>query len=331
MNLRQIAEMAGVSVGTVSMALRDHPRVAAATRQRIQQIATELGYEGGGAGRALATGRTRLVGFVSEGFPAEHGWHALILGGLMGFLAGREHGVVCFPEASAQLFKQETLQRRMVDGVVFSCIWESEALAKLTDHAVPIVVAAPLGEVACDAVVPNDRDGGRQATRHLLELGHRRIAYVGVEYNWVQLVSRRRWDGFVEEMSEAGLPPNPGGDRIGPAAEQVARALDDHRATGLVCFSDDRAVEVIREIRARGLAVPRDVSVVGFDDMNYASLLTPPLTTVRLPWRDIGRTAGRMLLERVEALDAGPRREVLKEELVARGSTAPPRRSPQCC
>jgi len=325
-SLKRIAELAGVSVGTVSMALRDHPRVAAATRQRVQEIARELGYEAGGVGRALATGRTQLVGFVSEGFPAEHGWHALILGGLMEFLARREHGVVCFPEAFPELLRQEALQRRMVDGVVFSCIWRSEALAKLTDHAVPIVVADPLGEVACDAVAPNNRDGARQATRHLLELGHRRIAYIGVEYDWVQLISRRRWDGFVEEMSAAGLAPNPGGDRIGSAAEQVARALDDHKATALVCFSDDRAVEVLRELRARGLKVPRDVSVVGFDDMNYAPLLTPPLTTVRLPWRDIGRTAGRMLLERIETLDAGPRREVLGEELIVRGSTAPPRR-----
>ena len=326
--LKEIAKLAYVSVSTASIALRGDPRVAPQTRERVVTIAKGLGYEPDAVARGLVTGRTQLIGFVNEGYIANHEWNALIFSGLADFLHHAEprHHLVYYQKDPVELLTPESLTRKVVDGLVLSVNRNRAFLELVASHPIPTVMVDPLFDMDCDSVEADDRRGACVATRHLLELGHRQIAYIGAGFKGVERIHRLRWDGFVDEMSAAGLPPNPGGDAIEPGGALVARALDRHNPTALLCFSDETALQMIRELQARGLAVPRDVSVVGFDDLKSSALMSPAMTTVRLPWIEMGNMAGRMILQRIERPTMASRTEVLAEELIVRESTAPPRR-----
>lgn len=328
MSIRRIAEIAGVSKATVSAALGGRPDVAAATRERITAIAKHIGYRPNAAAKALATGRVETIGFVRERtYKAGHlyEWSEKILYGLVNALEERSyHATVFHTEPSAKV-TPPSLLRRLVDGMVLAIQWTPVFLDELLHNDIPVVLADPSGEFECDTVRPDDLAGARAVVRHLLALGHRRIAYVGSYHEPQAYVNRKRWTGFSEAMSEAGLPVNPGGQRIGKTKELLARVFEWDTPTALVCFSDSVALEALPELRARGLNVPHDISVTGVDDLSYAQFVSPPLTTMRLPYIEMGETAARLVLERIETPTLAPRRVVLPEELIVRASTAPPR------
>jgi len=211
-----------------------------------------------------------------------------------------------------------------VDGMVLALQWSPVFLDELLRNDIPVVLADPSGDFACDTVRPDNIAGTQRAVRHLLELGHRRIAFVGSYYEPSAYYHGIRWTGFSQAMSEAGLPVNPGGQRIGKTKELLARVFEWDGPTALVCFSDGVVLEAMPELSARGLRVPHDISVVGSDDLSYAQFITPRLTTMRLPYVEMGETAARLVLERIETPTLAPRRIVLPEELIVRASTAPP-------
>lgn len=327
MSVDRIAELAGVSKVTVWAALAGRPGVAAATRERVKAIAKHVGYRPNAAAKALATGTAETVGFVRErGYKPGplYEWCDQILYGLAKALEEKSyHATVFHAEPSAEV-TPPSLLRRLVDGMVLAVHWTPVFLDELLRNDVPVVLADPCGEFECDTVRPDDLAGARAAVRHLLALGHRRIAYVGSYHEPQAHVNQLRWTGFSEAMSEAGLPVNPGGQRIGEPKALLERIFEWGMPTALLCFCDDVARLAILELAARGLNVPHDISVIGFDDLRYAQFVIPPLTTVRLPYTQIGATAGRMILERIETPTLAPRRVVLPEELIVRASTAPP-------
>lgn len=323
MNLTQVARLAEVSIATASKALTGKGRVSRATRDRVVSVAKDVGYEASASGRALATGRRQMIGFVGEGAYQERGeWIMPLLGGLSKALGEHDYHTVFFTTEPREDRVPPMVLQRAVDGIVVATSWTPGFLAELARHEIPFVVVDPRVEVACDSVVGDDVAGARQATRHLLDLGHRRIAYIGPgEAPGLEHISRQRWSGFVEVMSEAGLPVNPGGDRLAPREELLTRAMGLNPPTALVCFNDNVAMWTIGELRAKGIEVPRDMSVVGFDDMSYLDWVRPRLTTVRLPYEEMGAEAARLVLSRLDDLDAPPRAVVVPEELIVREST----------
>ena len=134
-----------------------------------------------------------------------------------------------------------------------------------------------------------------------------------------------RWSGYVEEMSRARLPAYPGGDGLMTVAQRIEELFTtDERPTALVCMNTQLALMAIHELYARGMRVPDEVSVAGFDDPGYARFIRPALTVVDVPFVEIGARAAGMVLDRLDAPDAPARHVVLRERLIARDSTAPP-------
>jgi LacI family transcriptional regulator len=225
-----------------------------------------------------------------------------------------------------------TLTRRdRADGLlVMSLPPPAGSLARLADSGVPIVLLDSRG-AGVPMVVTDDVEGGRVATRHLVDLGHERIAFIGDEpgnpLGFTSSGSRER--GYVETMADAGLTVRPGDIRHGPHVRTVARELanqllaGDDRPTAVFAASDTQALGVLEAARAAGLQVPHDLSVVGFDDIEVSSYAG--LTTVRQPLFESGRRATELLLDSLAAEEPFGETEVrLDLTLVVRSTTAPP-------
>jgi len=326
LKLEEIAKLTNVSVSTVSRALSGKGHMSTATRERILAAAARLGFRPSSAGRALVTGRRETVGIVLESWYTEQGeWGLKILAGLSDTLEKHDCQTIVYCAESNDQVVPPMVQKRMVDGVVVVLSSSPSFRRELRERGMPLVVVDPAVPVDCDSVRPDDLAGTRLATEYLLELGHRAIAYIGVESAMVEHIHRERWSGFVQAMSQAGLPVNPGSEQPGSVQQLLDRVWAWGRPTALVCYNDFVATEAIGWLRAHGLEVPRDVSVTGCDNMAYLAFSLPRQTTLDLPYEQMGATAAQMILERIESPDLEVRHVVLPEKLVARDSTAPPR------
>jgi LacI family transcriptional regulator, galactose operon repressor len=307
--IRDVAARAGVGVGTVSRVLNDAPGVADATRQRVRAVMDELGYRPSSTARNLSLGRTLTLGVIAPFFTSPS-----VVERLRGI-----DDVVGDSPYDLTLFNIETLEHRKaalrrfarrskVDGVVVISLpltaAEVRALERDGLPAVCIDVAnAPLPFVAID-----DVEGGAIATDHLLEAGHARVAFVGdvkhASFGFDS--SERRLEGFASALREAGVALPRGYVKRGPfgreSASRLARELLalGRRPTAIFAASDVQAFGVLDAAARAGLAVPEDLSVIGFDDIELAAAIG--LTTVRQPLRESGQLGARLLLS---ALDGG--------------------------
>jgi LacI family transcriptional regulator, galactose operon repressor len=225
----------------------------------------------------------------------------------------------------------DRLTRGATDGTIVILPETSSAdLVEVVADGHPLVVIDPL--VALDERIPSvaatHRSGADQAMRHLLELGHRRIAAIAGPPGWMATEERRRGYRAALEASRIAHDPELEVDadfEIGPGAEAAASLLRlPEPPTAIFAFNDAIAIGAMRAARERGLRVPEDVSVVGFDDIKYATIVTPALTTVRQPLAEMGRAAVRLLLELVECRASETHHVELITRLAVRDSTAPP-------
>lgn len=332
-----VARRARVSPGTVSRALAANPRVAAATRARVIEAAEALHYRPNPAARRLSTGRTLsiavLVPYFTRPSVSER------LNGAVGVLAETPFDLVIHnvatPRQRGEVFRRFP-NRQQVDGVLVLSL-------SLNDDDVPHIRAAAIPVVLIDAdhvalsdlyrIVVDDVAGGRAATAHLLGLGHRRIGFVGdFEDNPFQFTSSRdRHLGYRQAMAAAGLEPRrelyAQGDHGREDARQLALGMLGlpEPPTAIVAASDIQAIGVLEAARERGLRVPEDLSVVGYDDIEMAS--AAGLTTMRQPLYESGRLGMGLLLQLVHdpRPKAAPMRHLLPSELVVRRTTAAPR------
>jgi LacI family transcriptional regulator len=333
--LRDVARRSGVSVTTVSVVLndrRDGVRVTDATRRRVHEAARELGYTPNALARSLRTQTSRTVGLVSDQVVTTPFAVAMVAAALReaagrGYLLSiveidaEESGTVC-PRAV------ELLRQQQVAGVVYATMYHR--VVEAPDGLPPSTVflnCRPAGG-GYRAVVPDECQGARVAVEELLRLGHRRIGFLDDELQPV--ASGQRLAGLQEAVAVEGAAFDPSLHVLGGPSAQgglaVGTLLDlppAERPTGLFCFNDRMAMGAFRSARARGLRIPEDLSVVGFDDQQFiASELDPPLTTVRIPHPEMGTLAVRRLLD-----DADPVAEECARvacELVRRSSVAPP-------
>jgi LacI family transcriptional regulator len=329
--IREIADRAGVSIATVSRVLNGREDVAPETRSVVQRVIQENGYTANRSARSLSGGRSGLVGVVVPlVYPA---YFSGILAGAAEALSEQGMQIVLSPTMN-ELEREVSLVDRihgLTDGALFILPQESsDELARLLDRGYRFVVLDPLQPLdeRIPAVSAAQTSGADQAMRHLLQLGHRRIAQITGPLGWVATEGRRR--GYRAALASAGILPDPALEvesipEIEPGRQAAEKLLGlPEPPTAIFAFNDNIAIGAIKAARARGLRVPDDLSIVGFDDVEGATIVSPELTTVRQPLAEMGRTAVSLLNRLLE----GQRFETLHVELatrlVVRGSTAPP-------
>jgi LacI family transcriptional regulator len=333
---REIADLAGVSVATVSRVLNGRSDVSEETRSLVTRVMRENGYRSTRrAGRNVRgpDGRPDLV--VGLLVPlVQRAYFSAIFAGAAEALYEQNVKLMLSPtlhEHEREISLFAWLMHGMADGALLILPDESsDELEALLDQGYNYVVVDPRKPLAdrIPSVSAAHTSGADQAMRHLLGLGHRRIAAVTGPAGWQATEDRRR--GYYAALGGAGILPDPEleveGDFEIPGGLQAGKRLFDLRnpPTAVFAFNDNLAIGVIQAARAHGLRVPEDVSVVGFDDLEFSTIVTPALTTVRQPLAEMGRTAVSMLVRLLDRQRFETLRVELGTRLVVRESTAPP-------
>jgi DNA-binding LacI/PurR family transcriptional regulator len=332
--LAEIAQAAGVSVSTVSKVLHERSDVASRTRAKVLRLLEQRGYPAARGGRAAPTGLAAggLIDFVIG--ELDGSWAMELVRGAEGALHAVGMGlVVSATHSHGRSARQwlDALATRPTRGAVLVVPELSDAQhAQLRRLGLPFALISPAEEPAPGVpwVGATNWPGGLAATRHLIRLGHRRIAVIGGPPR--RLASRARVDGYRSALDEAGLPFDPELVRYGDFSNEPAfrHALDLLRLpdppTAIFAGSDQQALSTYRAADRLGLRVPADVSVVGFDDLSFADWVTPRLTTVRTPLAEMAALATRMVLQLIAGERPETTRVEVAGELVVRDSTAPP-------
>ncbi len=329
----EVAREARVSTATVSRVINNRRHVREATRLRVETAMRDLGYVANRQARGLAGGRSRVIGLLV--YELGSSYFNQLIRGIDAATAQIGYDLMLYTtharrESEAQHAAE--LASGPADGLIFVLAVEIDNYVdRLRRQRVPYVLLDHDRDVPDSTfVTAANRRGAKEAIEHLVGLGHRRIGFITGTPGTSS--ARERLSGYRDALREAHLGWDPSlvarGDFLearGYQATMELLALDD-RPTAIFTSADTAAFGAIKAIRASGLKVPRDVSIVGFDDIPEASLVMPPLTTVRQPLQEMGATAVRLLRRLMDEPDATPRRTELLTELIVRESSAPPPR-----
>lgn len=342
--IRDVARKAKVSTSTVSCVINSTGNISEATRRRVLRTIEELGYAPNHAARSLKGKDARLIALLLsdidrefsyrlakgvEEYASANGYFTLFCG--TGFDPDKEKAYI------------RLLQARQVSGIIIGS-WRTDrqVAAALSEVKVPLVAAnyyVVSGQTS--SVVVDNFSAGVDATRYLIGLGHRRIAFIGGPEN--RMASQDRYEGYVRALKDAGLELNhqavkkgdffiKGGYRatieLLDESASSAPPANANRFTAIFAANDDMAVGAIMALKERGLRVPEDVAVLGFDDGRLASSVDPKLTTMYLPMKEVGATAARLLIDMLEGRTNEAQTIAVKSHLVIRESTELTRRSP---
>lgn len=333
-NLKDIAQRVGISVTTVSRALGGYDDVAEATRQKVLRAAEELGYYPSVTARQLQKQRTDTIGFVIPTFGPRFSdpFFSELLAGI-GNEAARHNFDLLVCTRSPDSPEEVEAYRRLVDGrrvdgvLVVRTRVDDPRLSFLKQRNFPFVA---FGRSHTDEHPYLDVDGHRglyQAVRHLIGLGHRRIAYISAPLNLT--FALHRLEGYRDALQEGGLKYNEELVLVGHLTEedgyQAAHRLLalDQPPTAIAVANDLMALGAMRAAHERGLAVGRDVAITGFDDIPLAAHANPPLTTVRQPIYEIGRRICQMLIQIISGKPLENYHIILEPILIVRQSSGP--------
>ena len=338
--IRDVATAAGVSHMTVSRVLNAAQTVRESTRSRVLAAISELGYVPSPMAQGLIANRSHALGLVSA--EISDPFFAEVVAGAE--VETRRRGyylMVASVEDHARDDERGYLHlmlTRRVEGLIVARPTEPlsrERLGAAIAAGVPLVAIGSAELPGFTLVDVDNRDGGRQATEFLIRQGHRQIATISPSLVWPS--ARNRLAGYRQALTVAGLRDDPAlvevGSDWGPECgrEGVSKLLDRRAGfTALFAQNDLIAIGAMRALRERGLDVPGDVSVVGYDDISVASYVHPPLTTIRQPMREVGALAARIVLDQLTAREGGVGRDgyLLPATLVVRDSVVPPKRQP---
>ena len=335
----QVARLAGVSRATVSRALNGSAHVSEETRERIQAAIIALGYEPDVVAQSLVRQRSHVLAISL--FPEDDNEKFLAhLGQTSQYLyldilknieraarsAGYDLLIPSRPQRNSVKHYIQSLQTRRVAGVVMLHATE-ERIQSLIDSDLPTVFVDRIAQGRRATYIKSDNiHGARQATEYLLSLGHRRVAILTGDM--VSLVGMERLQGFQQALAQAGIQPDPGlvrhsGWNISEAYEEAKALLAERRDfTAIVAASDMIAMGILRALNEQGLRVPEDISLIGFDDVEFSQYTYPPLTTMRQDCEAMGRGAVQRLICLIEETeDAAPLN--IPTQLVIRQSTGP--------
>ncbi|HEY8702133.1 MAG TPA: LacI family DNA-binding transcriptional regulator [Arthrobacter sp.] len=331
--MRDVAQMAGVSIKTVSNVINDHPNIKPETRGRVLSAIEDLGYQPNLSARGLRSGRTGVISLIIPDL--KNAYFAELADAVMTAASKRGQAVIIEQSGGDREHELQILhgpRMRMVDGILYSVLGLGQEDADLIDIPTPIVL---LGERIfngpADHVTMQNVEASQAATEHLLELGRRRLLALGAHSGEVIGSAGLRLDGYRRALKRAGVPYR---------QELVVDVQSWHRADGaqamravlaagvafdgVVAFNDSIALGAMSVIQDAGLKVPDDVAIIGFDDIDETRYSLPALSTVDPGRREIAETAVRMLLERINGEDAGvaPREFESAFRVIPRGSSA---------
>jgi DNA-binding LacI/PurR family transcriptional regulator len=321
-----VARLAGVSQQTVSRVVNAREYVGAETRERVRAAMRELNFRPNPAAQALVTGRSRTLGVVSID-TADFGPASVLLGLER---AARAHGYFVSVARLSSFDREslvgalEHLQRQSVEGILLNA--GQEAIARELEHLrvnVPLVAVEDAPQVGVPVVAVDQVGGAAAATRLLLGLGHRTVSHIAGPWDWSP--ARRRAEGWRAALESAELPVAPplfGDWSIRSGYELGRRLARDPDVTAIFAANDEMALGVMRAMVEAGRELPRDVSIIGFDDVPFARYLTPPLTTIRQDFDEIARRSLQLLLNAIHGVGDPHARADVTPELVVRESTA---------
>ncbi|MCX7520823.1 LacI family DNA-binding transcriptional regulator [Microbacterium sp. STN6] len=323
--ITDVARAAGVSVPTVSKVVNGRYGVAAATSKRVLEVVEELGYETSLVASSLRRRQTNVIGILVAEFES---FSVELLKGVSAAAAGTGYEVLAYSglvtDGSPTGWERRSLSRlagTLIDGAI---IVTPTVLMPTT--SIPVVAIDPHTGPGGPSTIDSDSVGGaRSATRHLIELGHRRIAHIRGRGDLAS--AQLREEGYRQSLAEAGIAFDPelvrdGGYKAAltsDAARELLTRAD--RPTAVFAANDMSALGVLKVAAELGLRVPEDLSVIGFDDIPEAASATPPLTTMAQPLHDLGAQALQMLVQLLDGHDV-PNHVQLPAKLVVRASTA---------
>ena len=337
----EVAKRARVSLMTVSRVFSNPGAVSSETRQRVLAAATELGYESNHAARVLRTGQSNAVGLLmASHLSLRGGFHSEFLAAFESLASrGGLEVIISASDSDEPLWKraQRLVASRTCGGLVvrYDILSEKE-VGELSKVDAPLVLAnyhrdLPLVKMGLHSVGFDNKEGTRSAVRHLVALGHKRIAYLSGTPGWMDSVDRE--EGFRAGMHEADLEveeswiePCNFAEGFDAAFERTAQILSRKvdGPTALVCASDEIAAGAMACIRRWGKMIPKDFSVTGFDDNRWCAYLSTPLTTIRHSGWALGEAVGTVLIDMMKGDKIIPAREVVLElQLIVRHSTGP--------
>ena len=335
-NVKDVAAAARVSLGTVSNVLNRPELVSVDTRRRVEEAMRELGFVRNESARQLRAGRSRTLAYVM--LDATNPFFTDVAQGIEDAAESRDLSLFsCNSDnrADRELAYLNRLQQQRVQGILITPVDPNEpVLEEISRQGTPIVIVDRVGDIAAHcSVAVDDAHGGQLAVGHLLDLDHQRIAFVGGPMRIGQV--RDRLTGARRAMEEAGRSPDDlvvvdtealTADQGRSAGERIAGMARRTRPTAAFCANDLLALGLLQRCVALGVRVPEELAIVGYDDIEFAALAAVPLTSVRQPRRELGRTAAELLVDEASNPDHEHQQVLFTPELVARAST---RRSPR--
>jgi len=330
-SVKDVAAAAGVSLGTVSNVLNQPDRVSTRTRAKVEQAMRELGFVRNESARQLRAGKSRVLAYVM--LDASNPFFMDVAQGIEEEAERSDLSVfICNSDQRGERERAylTRLEQQRVQGVLITPVDpEDPLLDEMTRRGTPVVIVdrTHSGDTHCSVAVDDVR-GGRLAAEHLLDLGHERIAFVGGPERIGQVRDRR--EGAWRALEAAGRPRDDlvevrtdaltvaEGRGAGARIAGMARSV---RPTAAVCANDLLALGLLQQCVALGIRVPEDLAIVGYDDIDFAAAAAVPLTSVRQPRRQLGRTAAELLIDEASNPDHEHQQVVFTPELVARAST----------
>lgn len=303
--LVEIAQMAGVSVSTVSRALSNgaYP-LKEETRQRILDLAEEMGYKPNLVARSLQSNRSHVVGVIVDRMQSP--FAAATVQGIQEILRNEGYSIsIAYSNRDQELAEEaiSSFYSRQMDGIIILNSWLhhfNDRILSLQNRPF-IFVNRLFGNCMCNCVGPGDHIGAQIATQHLIDLGHQRIGYINGREDWIE--AQNRLAGYQDVLSQQGLPVDQAlikqgnwGVDSGYQAAQELLSLQE-KPTAIFAANDIMALGAIYAIQEAGLHVPDDIAVVGYDDRDFAAWIRPALTTIRMPSYEMGQAAARLLLK----------------------------------
>lgn len=322
--LQDIAQRTGFTVNTVSRALKDKSDISVATREAIKAVADEMGYVRNRAASSLRSGRTKTIGVVVGGM--SNPYYGIMTDAIQNAAAEMGYSILIFcsrDDIETELHALETALSYQVDGILlFPCAQSGRSIARLKAVGIPyVLMARHLDREEDDYVVCDDEQGGYEAARHLIQAGHKRLAFLSsfdVVYS-----SERRVHGFFRALEEAGIPRENGLTACCVSRAEARLQVDFWRqigVTGMFVFCDEEAWRVISYLQAQGLSIPRDISIVGFDNIQGSLPIPAPICSIEYDMSSMAKSGLNLLRGRIHQPDLEPQHIVYPPRIVCRGS-----------
>ncbi|WP_258359280.1 LacI family DNA-binding transcriptional regulator [Moorella sulfitireducens] len=305
-NIKEVAERAGVSPSTVSRALSGRVVVSPETKEKVLQAVRELNYQPNVLAKGLKEGRTKTIGLIIPNvrnlvFPAA-------IKGITD--VAKKHGytvILCNTDEDIETEKAhvENLRKRLVDGLIFSTATAASThILELKEQGFPVVLMIRHLENKVDAVIVDNFKGGYEATKFLIERGYRHIAFINGTLGLD--LYRQRFAGYKAALAEAGIAYNEdivihGTHDWEDGYRAILTILErDQQPDAVFAASDPKALGVIKAIKEKGLRVPEDIAVMGYDNLDMSELMDPPLTTMAQPFYEVGQRAAERLIKLID-------------------------------